>query len=144
MNRLFGGSGLAEDEEEKRNINTVNNFNSDIENTNSNNKFYQVNNSAKRSFIKTKNRTYKAKRPNNATNYNYNNYIKNTININNNNTNIYFDEERNLQMLTTNQNGNNSQDNIKNIDKYNNKNYSGNFIIYNKNLKIEPIKSPEN
>lgn len=142
MNRLFGGSGLAEDEEEKRNINTVNNFNSDIENTNSNNKFYQVNNSAKRSFIKTKNRTYKAKRPNNATNYNYNNYIKNTININNNNTNIYFDEERNLQMLTTNQNGNNSQDNIKNIDKYNNKNYSGNFIIYNKNLKIEPIKKP--
>ena len=140
MNRLFGGSGLEDEEgnfdQDERNIKIS--AGSDIESKNPK-KNYQG---------KNRNKTYKVKRP--RGNYNYNNYIKNTININNNNTNIFLDEDGqfNSKLLSKSQIMNISHDNIK---KTKNKTINYNSTIqskkkiYNSNTyKIQQIYQNHN
>ena len=94
------------------------------------------------------NRTHRVRRPK-PTNYNYNNYIKNTINF----TNLYLDEGKfNRQTLSNKINL--SQDNINNIkdnksispnlnrsDNYNTMNEK---YLFKNNLNIEPIPKKKN
>ena len=118
MNRLFGG------------------FNPDINNEN--------NKSKNSNFIfnkKISTNTYKVKRP--KVNFNYNNYIKNTININNNNTNIFFEEDdmnKNIfsksEMISLDNNPNNK----KQINKTTNINNKDNDLLFNNTQIIEPIQ----
>ena len=130
-NRSFGDED--NNEEDNRNAYTENNINMD-------NNFNIINESY--------NRTHKVKRPK-ATNFNYNNYIKNTINF----TNLYLDDGKlNRQILSDNINL--SQDNINNIKE--NKSISTNFnrsdnyniindnYLYKNNLKIDPIPKKKN
>jgi len=120
MNRLFGGDNNDFSDEQNIDNNIINNKNSVIGKD-----------------IKTL--TYKVKRP--KVNFNYNNYIKNTININNNNTNIFFEEDdlnKNIfsksQMITV--------DNKKNKNKQNKTmemNNKNDFLYHNSKI-IEPIQ----
>ena len=132
MNRLFGGSGLEEEEnlDENRSMNT------DVENRNQ---------YIKRNYQnKNRNNTYKAKRP--KENLNYNNYIKNTININNNNTNIFLDENTpfNKNILSKSQimhiNQNNIQKSLYNKSIIQNRKY----ILNIKSQNIDPILRNKN
>jgi len=101
------------------------------------------NNINNKDIIKKKNistKTYKVKRP--KFNFNYNNYIKNTININNNNTNIFFEEDdfnKNIfsksQMISL---ENNPKKN-KQINKTTNQNNNKQQYLYNNSQIIEPI-----
>ena len=147
MNRLFGG----EDEEEEYDLKKPENLSMDKNEkkpmikysnnkTNQNNKFYKTS--------KMENKYLFQKR---LPNINYNNYIKNTININNNNTNIYMDEDHELQnqnnLLSKSQLLNNEIDNNNftfghaininnNINNMNNK-----ILSNNKSSKIIKIKN---
>ena len=132
MNRSLGDEDS--NEEDNKNLYTENNINS-----NNNNNLDFFNNL----YNENINKTHKVKRPK-ATNYNYNNYIKNTINF----TNFYLDNGKfNKQILSNNINF--SQDNINNIKENKsispNLNRSDNYNmisdndLYKNNLKIEPI-----
>ena len=129
MNRIFGTE-----------INN-NEFNEEI----NNNKINKNNNINNKGIIKKKisTKTYKVKRP--RVNFNYNNYIKNTININNNNTNIFFEEDdfnKNIfsksQMITMESNANKKNQINKTINSKNNNKIMDN-AIYNNSQIIEPV-----
>ena len=146
MNRLFGGSG-QEDEEENLEQEQSRNFNSDMD---------KIPN-YKKSQNNKRNKTYKAKRPHE--NYNYNNYIKNTININNNNTNIFLDDNipfnKNIlsksQIVSMNLSHDNLGKNNHNIEPIYKNNRNKNKINISRTVYIKPklnsyntynIKSP--
>ena len=124
MNRLFGGSD-SEDEEKAEN--EINNYNE------------------RKNKKSIRNNTYKPKRSPHE-NFNYNNYIKNTININNNNTNIFLDDKNpfHRNYLSKSQIINLSQDKICN--NINNKSIinSPKYIYNSLTQRLEPILSKEN
>ena len=99
MNRLFGGRSIEDEENELDNKGNIDNNKNNTMVNNFKNKSFQEKNYNENNYNNdinyNKQKTYQ--NPKLKANYNYNNYIKNTININNNNTNIYLDEEREIQ-----------------------------------------------
>ena len=139
MNRLFGGSAFDDEEneyEQQGNMHNRNINNTMVNNTDTN--FNKENNRKNPNYDVQ--RTYQVQKT--KPSYNYNNFIKNTININNNNTNIYFDEEGEMlnknnilskSQLLNNENDNNNftfgranniNNNINNNNIYNKYNQS--------------------
>jgi hypothetical protein len=120
MNRLFGKSDDERNDYVQTNYNSNNNkilYNPHIHKQN--NYFYQmqINNNDHNNLnyfnkMKEIHKTYQVQRP--KASYNYNNFIKNTININNNNTNIFLDEENNKKVLSKSQFMNAENDNNNN------------------------------
>ena len=142
MNRLFGGNALEDNDNDDDQEGDPNNkiINNTMVNTASN--FNEINNKNNKTYNLRK--TYPIQ--NSKQNHNYNNYIKNTININNNNTNIYFDEEGELlpknnalsksQLISNdNENNNFTFGRANNI----NKNFGKEYNKYNQSKTSKPI-----